>query len=68
MRPVEIGGRVLIDGGAVNPLPFERLRDKADVVIAVDCALGPGETRGIPPPWESLLATFQVMGHIIVTE
>ena len=38
------------------------------MVIAVDCALGPSETRGIPPPWESLLATFQVMGHIIVTE
>jgi NTE family protein len=68
LRPVEVGGRVLIDGGAVNPLPFERLRGKADVVIAVDCALGPGETRGIPPPWESLLATFQVMGHIIVTD
>lgn len=41
IRPVEIGGRVLIDGGAVNPLPFEHLIGHADVVIAVDVTGGP---------------------------
>ena len=68
LRPVELDGRVLIDGGAVNPLPFEHLRGRADVVIAVDSTVGPSETRGIPQPWECLLATFQVMGHVIVAE
>jgi NTE family protein len=68
LRPVELDGRVLIDGGAVNPLPFEHLRGKADVVIAVDNTVGPRETRGVPQPLECLLATFQVMGHVIVTE
>jgi len=68
LRPVEVEGHVLIDGGAVNPLPFEHLRDKADVVIAVDNTVGPSETRGIPQPWECLLATFQVMGHVITAE
>jgi NTE family protein len=68
IRPIEVNGRVLIDGGAVNPLPFEHLRGKADVVIAVDCSVGPSDVRGIPQPIESLLATFQVMGHVIVTE
>lgn len=68
LRPVEIDGRVLIDGGAVNPLPFDEVRDKAEVVIAVDNTLGPSETGGVPRPWECLFATFQVMGHVIVAE
>ena len=68
LKPVEVDGRILIDGGAVNPLPFEHLRGKADVVIAVDNTVGPSEGRGIPQPWECLLATFQVMGHVIATE
>ena len=68
LRPVENDGRVLIDGSAVNPLPFEHLRGKADVVIAVDSMVGPSPVRGVPQPWECLLATFQVMGHVIVAE
>jgi NTE family protein len=68
LRPVEIDGRVLIDGGAVNPIPFEHLRDAAEVVIAVDSTVGPSEARGVPQPWESLFAAFQVMGHVIVSE
>jgi NTE family protein len=68
LRPVEVDGRVLIDGSAVNPLPFEHLRGKAEIVIAVDTTVGPSEVRGIPQPWECLLATFQVMGHVIVAE
>jgi NTE family protein len=68
LRPVEIDGRILIDGGTVNPLPFEHLRGRADVVIAIDNTVGPSAARAIPPPWECLLATFQVMGHVIIAE
>ena len=68
MRPVERDGRVLVDGAAVNPLPFDRLRGKADVVIAVDASVGPGEPRGVPDPWEALFATMQVIGHGIVAQ
>ena len=68
LRPVEVDERVLIDGGAVNPLPFEHLRGMADVVIAVDDTVGPSDVRGVPQPWESLLATFQIMGNVIVRE
>jgi NTE family protein len=68
LRPVALDGRVLIDGGAVNPLPFEPLRGRADVVIAVDSTVGPSDARGVPQPWEALLATFQVMGHVIIAE
>jgi len=68
VRPVEVDGRVLIDGGTVNPLPFEHLRGAADLVIAVDSSLGPSEAHSVPQPWECLLATFQIMGRVIIAE
>jgi NTE family protein len=68
IRPVEIDGRVLVDGAAVNPLPFEHLRGRADIVVAVDTSIGAVAARGIPDPWEALFATIQIMGHAIVAE
>jgi len=69
MRPVVVADRVLIDGGATNPLPFEELRGRADVVVAVDISGAPtDERRDIPNPWECLLATVLVMGNAITAE
>ena len=69
MRPVVIEGRVLVDGGAVDPLPFEQLRERADVILAVDVGGGPRDRKNeIPDPWECLFATLNVMGHVIIAE
>src|SRR5262249_54727048 len=68
IRPIEVDGRVLVDGAAVNPLPFDCLRGAADVTVAVDCSGGPDETSGIPGAWDSMFATLAVMGQIIVAE
>jgi NTE family protein len=68
VRPVEIDGRVLVDGGAVNPLPFDHLRGRADIIVAIDTSVGRLESRGIPDPWECLFMTLQVMSHTIVAE
>lgn len=68
IRPLEIGGRILVDGAAANPLPFDRMRGAADVVLAVDTAIGPSEPRGIPDPWDALFSTIQLMGQAIVAE
>jgi NTE family protein len=67
-RPVEIDGRVLVDGAAVNPLPFDCLRGCADVVVAVDCSGGPDEAQGVPGPWDALFTTVTIMGQSIVAE
>lgn len=64
-RPVEIDGRICVDGAAVNPLPFDHLLGRADVVIAVDSSAGPLDATAVPDPWDSLFATITVMGHII---
>jgi NTE family protein len=68
LRPVEIDGRVLVDGAAVNPLPFDHVRGRADLIVAVDTATGPAEPRGIPDPWDALFSTIQLMGQAIVSE
>jgi len=69
MRPVQHGGHTLVDGGAVNPLPFDLLRARADLVLAVDITGGHGaETRGVPAPFEAMFATLQIMASSIVGE
>ena len=69
MRPVVVEDRVLIDGGATNPLPFDQLCGRADVVVAVDISGEPREERrDIPNPWECLLNTVLVMGNAITSE
>lgn len=65
LRPVEIDGHVFVDGAAANPLPFDVLTGKADVVVAVDTATGPAAPRGIPDPWDALFSTIQLMGQAI---
>jgi NTE family protein len=69
MRPVVLAERILIDGGATNPLPFEELRGRADVVVAVDISGAPTDARrDIPSPWECMLATVLVMANAITAE
>lgn len=69
MRPVVIDKQVLIDGGATNPLPFDQLRDRAGVVVAVDVSGEPtNERRDIPNPWECMFSTVLVMGNAITAE
>ena len=69
MRPVEVDGQVLVDGGATNPLPFEHLRGRADAVIAVDIS-GPisADKREVPNALECLYATVLVMTNSIIRE
>ena len=45
MRPVVVERRVLIDGAATNPLPFDALPRHADIIIAVDITGVPSEER-----------------------
>ena len=66
MRPVMRDGLVLVDGAAVNPLPFDLLRGKADIVIAIDASSGPLTPGGVPDPLEALGATIAVMGQSIM--
>jgi NTE family protein len=67
IRPVVIEGRVLIDGGAINPLPYDRLLAPGRIVMAVDTSAPAtiSETR-IPEPLEAMLGVSQILMRTIV--
>jgi NTE family protein len=66
-RPVILDDRILVDGGATNPLPFDQLAGRADFTVAVDVFGAPAEERtDLPSAWESVFATLLIMGSTIV--
>ncbi len=68
-KPVLQQDRVLIDGGSVNPLPYDLLQPDCDFVIAID-VLGQRTPRHdlLPTYTESLFNTFQIAEKSIVRE
>lgn len=62
-RPVEWEDRVLIDGGVVNPLPFDVLPDTCDILIAVDVVGRPTrrDDRKLPKGTESMFGAMQIL-------
>lgn len=68
LEPVKLNGKVLIDGGAVNPLPFDRLHSQSDFSIAVD-VLGIREiSPNTPSLSDAIFNTFQIMQKSIIRE
>jgi NTE family protein len=66
-RPVTVEGRILVDGGATNPLPFDRLGGRADIVVGIDVLGAPSAERtDTPGAWESVFTTLLIMGSTIV--
>ena len=69
MRPVEIDGRLLVDGGFVNPLPFDLLAGHADVIAAIDVSAGMQEARGKYPSYiETMIGSMQISLRSIIQE
>ncbi len=69
-RPVVIDGRVLIDGGFVNPVPYDVIMDRADLTVAVDVT---GDTKRrpgtkIPRTLDLLTGATQILFHSITRE
>lgn len=59
--PVWVNGRVMIDGGVFNPVPYEQLMDVADVVIGVDVVGAPeGDGTHAPNRIDSLFGASQL--------
>ncbi len=64
--PVKINKKILIDGGAVNPLPYDILLGECDITVAIDVTAQ--RTRNeteIPPTFESVFTTYQIMQNSI---
>lgn len=65
--PVVMEGRVMIDGGIFNPVPYESLIGKADIVIGVDVVGAPeGDGVTIPNRIDSLFGASQLMMQSLI--
>lgn len=69
-RPVMRDGRLLIDGGIYNPVPFDLIEDDADIIIGVDVVGAPEEADHRRPTSVDLMfgATQLMMQSIIANK
>jgi NTE family protein len=68
--PVRLGGRTLVDGGLVNPLPFELVAGEAEITIAVDVS-GVATAHGggrRPSAVDVLMRSVQILEKSITRE
>lgn len=68
--PVRYRDRVLVDGGLVNPVPWDLLMDDCDLVVAIDVSgTKTPEAEDASPSWfETVFSTFQILQASIVDE
>ncbi len=65
-RPVKRGGKLFIDGGVYNPVPFDLLEGMADIIIAVDVVGTPTDKRRKQPnSLELMFGASQLMMQAI---
>jgi NTE family protein len=67
-RPVERDGRMLIDGGIYNPVPFDLIEHDADIILAIDVVGAPSDTeRKRPSTVDLMFGATQLMMQSIIT-
>ena len=75
-RPVTINDKIYIDGGIVNPVPFDHVMDDTEVVVAIDVVGLPQKSKSdskksddkkIPATMDLLFGTSQLMMQAIIT-
>lgn len=67
--PVEYRGRLLVDGGMVNPVPYDLIMDRVDITIAVDVT---GTRKrpedGKPGYLDLIFNTFDIMQANVIRQ
>lgn len=69
--PIRHNGHLLLDGGLVNPLPFDTLAGTADITIAIDvsgCYAAVPLGADDPTAFDALVTASQILQHTIVRE
>ncbi len=61
-RPLRHGDKLLIDGGFSNPVPYELLAGRADIIVAVDVIGAPVQlSRKVPGPLDLSIGASQIL-------
>lgn len=66
-EPVQRDGKLLVDGGLYNPVPFDLVQGMADIIIAVDVVGAPEKgARGKPSSIDLMFGASQLMMQSII--
>lgn len=67
--PVRLNDRLLVDGGTVNPLPYDLLKKDCDILVAIDVSgVSSRDEQGDPDFTDSLFNTFEIMQQAITSQ
>lgn len=67
-RPIQLDGRILIDGGFVNVVPFDLLRGKTAITAAIDVTAGPKHSDKVPSYIDTIVGATQIAMRATVNE
>jgi NTE family protein len=67
---VVLDGRTLIDGGFVNPVPYDVVMDRADVTVAVDVNgdIPSAARHKVPRTLDAITGSTQILFHSLTRE
>ncbi len=69
IEPAVVDGRVLIDGGVINPVPYDLVMDECDVTVAIDVMGSRTESVDLVPSLpEAIFNSFQIMQKSILRQ
>ncbi|MCF7920819.1 MAG: patatin-like phospholipase family protein [Candidatus Cloacimonetes bacterium] len=63
-EPVHHLGRILTDGGAVNPVPFDIIREECDILVAIDVTgrqRPDSNSEELPNIFDCIINSFHIM-------
>jgi len=68
--PVRLGDRVLVDGGTVNPVPWDLLPGDCDITVAIDVmgTISPQDGDTNPSFFDAIFNSVHIMQRAIVEE
>jgi len=67
--PVKIGKNLYVDGGLMNPLPYDIIRSRCDISVAIDVSVTETTKKSeTPHAQEVLFSAFQILQNSIVRE
>ncbi len=70
LKPVVIGGRILVDGGYANPTPWDVVQSRADITVAIDVTgqTDLGSTAALPSTLDAWVGCTQILFHTVTRE
>jgi len=65
-KPVNFNNKILVDGGIVNPVPYDVIKNHCDICIAIDVSGQKEISNKIPNLIESIINTFEILQDAVL--